>query len=124
VDNPQRATNLAELLERIRTLYEVTDSEIARRIGVSTSTVSTWKLGQRGNGRGPRADTLRLIAETFPEIPAAEVFSAAGRPVPGAVTKDAEQRLLDYIRELTAEQQAAFEAQLRVTVEHNRSSRS
>ncbi|MEU2111868.1 helix-turn-helix domain-containing protein [Streptomyces sp. NPDC019507] len=108
----------AQLLQRLKDDYPgLTDSEIARRVGVHVSTVNTWVHGKRT----PRPDALRAIAREFPKYTEAELFAAVGRRAPGPLSPDQEERLLQLFRELTAEQQAITETQMRALAEYNRS---
>lgn len=117
---PDQPADLAELIARIKDVYGVTETEIARRIGVSVSTVNTWANRRRGTGRGPNPDKLRRLAEQFPRFTVADIFAAAGRKAPGPLTPDAKQRVLDLFEQLTAEQQEFTETQMRALAERNR----
>jgi transcriptional regulator with XRE-family HTH domain len=108
--------DFAQILKRLKSEYDVTDSEVARRIGVSVSTVNTWVHRKRT----PRDDAIKALAEAFPSFSERDLFLAAGRKAPGRLAPDAEQRILDLIRGLTAEQQEMTEAQLRAWTELNR----
>lgn len=121
VETPaEQAPDLADLIRRIMDEHNVTRSGIAARIGSTTSTVSAWTLRKRGAGsRGPNPDKLRALAEAF-GIPEREVFAAAGRKVPGPLSPDKNERVLAVFAELTAEQQAAFEAQMKAVADLNR----
>ncbi|MFI5809299.1 XRE family transcriptional regulator [Streptomyces sp. NPDC051561] len=119
-----RTEDLAQLIARLKSEYDVNDSEIARRIGVSASAISTWVNRKRGTGRGPKPDSLRAMAREFPKFTETEIFAAAGRKVPGPLTPDAETRLLELFRGLTAEQQQIKEVEMRALNEHNRSALS
>ena len=110
--------DLAGLITSIKDKHNVTETEIARRIGVSPAAVNTWVHRKRGTGRGPNRETLRKLAQEF-AIDEEAVFAAAGRRSPGPVSPEAEQRLLELFKDLTAEQQATVEIQLRGLVEHN-----
>lgn len=114
-----RTEDLAQLIARLKSEYDVTETEIARRIGVSASAVNTWVNRKRGTGRGPKAESLRALAREFPKFTEDEIFAAAGRKVPGPLSPDAEERLLQLYRGLTAEQQAFTETQMRALAEHN-----
>lgn len=117
----ERTEDLAQLLARLKSEYDVNESEIARRIGVAPATVNAWVNRKRGTGRGPNREKLRALASAFPKFSEAEIFKAAGRKAPGPLSPDAQQRLLHLFGELTAEQQRAYEIQMRATVEDNRS---
>lgn len=108
--------DFAQLLQRIRSEYGVTDMEIGRRVGVSPSTVHTWTHRKRH----PRDEQIKAVAAAFPKFSEEELFAAAGRKTPGRLAPDAEERILKLIRGLTAEQQKMTEAQLRAWNELNR----
>lgn len=118
---PERVEDFAQLLVRLKDTYTVSDSEIARRIDVSPATVNAWVHRKRGGARGPARDILVAIARAFPKITEAEIFAAVGRKAPGPLSPDAEERVQELYRELTAEQQSIVETQLRALVEMNRS---
>lgn len=119
VETEERQENLAQLIKRLKDTYNVNESEIARRIGVAPATVNSWSLGVRGTKRGPNREKLRALAEAFPKFTEAEVFAAAGRKAPGPLSPDAEQRIAELYRQLTAEEQAIIETQMRALVERN-----
>ncbi|WP_432147896.1 helix-turn-helix domain-containing protein [Streptomyces sp. bgisy029] len=112
--------DLAQLLARLKDEYGVNDSAIATAIGVSVSTVNTWVHRKRQ----PRPDALRALAAAYPRFTEDEIFAAAGRKTPGPLAPEAEERLLELFRGLTAEQQELQEIQLRALNEHNRSALS
>ncbi|MET9923459.1 MULTISPECIES: helix-turn-helix domain-containing protein [unclassified Streptomyces] len=115
------AEDLAQLIARLKDTYGVSDSEIARRVGVAPATVNSWVHRKRGTGRGPRKDTLRALHREFPSFTEAEIFAAAGRATPGPLSTDARERILALIEELTEDQQEMTEVQIRALVERNRS---
>ena len=119
----QQGEDLAQLLTRVMAERDMTQSELARRAGVHVSTVNLWVRRKRGSGRGPNRETLARVAEAL-SIPARDVFAAAGRKTPGPLSPDAEQRLLEFFRELTAEQQRMLETTARALAEENRVSDS
>lgn len=112
--------DLAQLLARLKDDYGVNDSQIAAAVGVSVSTVNTWVHRKRS----PRPDAIRAIAAAYPKYTEDMLFAAAGRKTPGPLSPDAEQRLLELFRGLTAEQQEIKELELRALNEHNRSALS
>ena len=120
----QQPEDLAQLIARLKDTYGVSDSEIARRIGVAPATVNSWVLRKRGGTRGPNKDKLRALAREFPKFTEAEIFSAAGRATPGPLSPDARVRILALIEELTEDQQEMTEVQIRALVERNRSAHS
>ncbi|MFF3730445.1 XRE family transcriptional regulator [Streptomyces sp. NPDC002476] len=117
----QEPEDLAQLIARLKDTYDVTDSEIARRIGVAPATVNSWVHRKRGTGRGPNKDKLRALAAAFPKFTEAEIFAAAGRRAPGSLSPDARDRILALIDELTEDQQQITEIQIRALVDRNRS---
>lgn len=119
--DPPHPEDFAQLLQRLKADYGgLGDSEVARRIGVSVSTVNTWVHRKRK----PRPDAIRALAKAFPKFSEEEIFAAVGRQTPGPVSPEAEQRLLELFSELTEEQQELQELQIRAVVERNRSSAS
>ncbi|MGP3752166.1 helix-turn-helix domain-containing protein [Streptomyces sp. IBSNAI001] len=116
--------DLAQLILRLKDTYGVSDSEIARRIGVAAATVNSWVHRKRGTGRGPNKEKLRALAREFPKFTEAEIFAAAGRATPGPLSSDARERILALIEELTEDQQEMTEVQIRALVERNRLSSS
>lgn len=108
--------DFAQILKRIKSTYDVTDVEVARRAGVSPSAVHTWTHRKRQ----PRDEQIKAVAAAFPEFSEAELFAAAGRKTPGPLAPDAAERILELIRGLTAEQQKMTEAQLKAWNELNR----
>ncbi|MFG3349561.1 hypothetical protein ACGF1Z_31445 [Streptomyces sp. NPDC048018] len=119
-DPTPQPENLAQLIKRIEDTYGVSQSEIARRIGVAPATVNSWKLAKRGGTRGPNAEKLRAIAREFPKFSEERVFEAAKRLAPGPLDADAEQRLLDLFRGLTEEQQRAKLIEMRALNDANK----
>jgi hypothetical protein len=84
-------------------------------IGVHVSTVNNW-VHRKST---PRSDAIRVLAREFPEHTAEEIFAAAGHKAPGPITLDAERRLLQLFKGLTAQQQELLEIQIRGLVDHN-----
>ena len=118
--DPERTEDLAQLLARLKDTYNVNESEIARRIGVAPSTVNSWTNRTRGGKRGVRPETLRALAEAFPKFTEDEIFAAAGRETPGPLSTEAEARIIELYRGLTAEQQRAKEIEMRALNEMNK----
>jgi len=116
-----RVEDFAQLITRLMGTYNVSGSEIARRIHVSPATVNAWIHRKRGGTRGPAREILQALAREFPKFTEAEIFAAVGRKTPGPLSPDAEERVQALYRELTAEQQKQFETQMRAVVEMNRS---
>lgn len=101
----ERTESFAQLMARLMAEYNVNESQIARALGLNTGTVYTWTSGKRGGKRGPRPATLRALHEAYPKFSEAEINAAVGRAAPGPMDPDAEQRVLELYRGLTAEQQ-------------------
>ncbi|WP_330339356.1 helix-turn-helix domain-containing protein [Streptomyces sp. NBC_00557] len=120
MDKPERTEDLAQLLARLKDTYRVSDSEIARRIGVAPATVNSWVHRKRGGGRGPKREALQALAREFPKFTEEEIFRAAGRQSPGPLSAEAEARILELWRGLTEDQQRAKEVELRALNEMNR----
>ncbi|WP_369183294.1 helix-turn-helix transcriptional regulator [Streptomyces sp. Y1] len=99
---------LAQLIRRVQDARpELTQTEIARRAGVSVSAVNTWANG----GRTPSRKSCDKLADALGE-PRERVFAAANRRTPGRLSQDAEERILELYRRLTAEEQRIVERQL------------
>jgi transcriptional regulator with XRE-family HTH domain len=111
--------DFAQLIVRIQDTHSVSQSEIARRLGITASAVSAWVTHKRGGGRGPSTATLHKLAAAF-GIPEREVFDAARRTAPGPVSADVEARILGYFAELATEQQEIILIQVQALAEHNR----
>lgn len=120
VENTERTENLAQLIKAIRGEYDVSESEIARRIGAAPATVNSWTHGKRGGKRGPNLEKLRALHAAFPKFSEERIFAAARREAPGPLDGDAEQRLLDLFRGLTEEQQRAKLIEMRALNESNK----
>lgn len=120
VADQERTEDLAQLLARLKDVYNVNESEIARRIGVAPSTVNSWKNRTRGGKRGVRPETLRALAAAFPKFTEDEIFAAAGRETPGPLSPESEARILELYRGLTEEQQRMKEVEMRALNEMNK----
>lgn len=111
--------DLSTLIRRVQDQRpHLTQSAIARQLGVSPATVNTWVTRKRGTGRGPNRETLTKLAGVL-GLPDSVVFAAAGRKTPGPVTPDQGQRILQIFRELTIEQQQIIEIQMNALRDHN-----
>lgn len=96
-------------------------STLARRSGLSTSTLHSWKSGDRATGsRGPSPDKLRQLAAGA-GLPVAEVFEAAGRHVPAAIDDEEERRFLHLFRTLTTSDRRIVEATMQAMRERQKS---
>ncbi|MFD7410117.1 helix-turn-helix transcriptional regulator [Kitasatospora purpeofusca] len=99
---------LPQLIRRVQDdRPDLTQTEIARRAGVSVSAVNTWATGSRV----PSRKSCEKLADALGE-PRERVFAAANRRTPGPLAPDAEERLLELYRRLTAEEQRIVQRQL------------
>ncbi|MEU2180274.1 helix-turn-helix domain-containing protein [Streptomyces thermolilacinus] len=115
-DTPHAAEDFAQILRRLKDEYGgLSDSEIARAVGVSPAAVGTWVHRKRT----PRPEAIRALAKAYPKFSEAELFAAAGRKAPGPLSPDREQRILELIRKLTPEQQEITEIQLKALSDSN-----
>lgn len=117
----ERIEDLAQLLARLKSEYDVTDTEIAARIGTGVSTVNSWIHRKRGTGRGPNPDKLRALAREFPKFTEDEIFRASGRAAPGPLDHNKEAEALEYFRSLTEQQQRDQLVQMKALGEANKS---
>lgn len=109
--------DFAQALAALKAEYQVSDSDIARAIGVSSAAVGTWVHRQKK----PRRASVVALAQAYPKFTEERLFAALGRERPGPLSKDAEDRLLELFRELTEEQQEMKEIEMRALAERNRS---
>ncbi|WP_176954002.1 helix-turn-helix domain-containing protein [Streptomyces indicus] len=113
--------DLAELIERVMREKDWTLSTLARRSGISTSTLHSWKSGDRATGsRGPSPALLRKFADGA-GLTVAEVFEAAGRHVPAAMDDETERRFLHMLRALSDDDRKVVEATMQAMAERQRS---
>jgi transcriptional regulator with XRE-family HTH domain len=108
--------DFAQALAALKAEYQVSDSDIARAIGVSSAAVGTWVHRQKK----PRRASVVAIAAAYPKFTEERLFAALGRERPGPLSDDDESYLLDLFRELTAEQQEMKKIEMRALVERNR----
>lgn len=96
--------------------YGVNGSDVARAIGGSPSTVSTWANGKKV----PRDEMIRRVAEAYPRYSVQRLTAAAGRKAPAPLSPDARDRLLHVFDQLTKEQQEMLEIQAKALADSNR----
>lgn len=116
----ERTEDLAQLLARLMIEYDVSASEIGRRIGVAASTVSSWKNRTRAGKRGIHPESIDALAREFPKFTRDEIATAAGRETPGPLDADADARILRLYHGLTAEQRRMKEIEMLALNEANR----
>lgn len=118
-DPQERTEDLAQLLARLKAEHDLSDTAIARRIGVAPATVNAWVHRKRGTGRGPAQKNLEALAREF-NLNRDAVFRAASRTSPGPMDPEGEARILELYRGLTADQRRAKEVEMRALNEMNR----
>lgn len=118
-DPQERTEDLAQLLARLKAERNLSDTAIARRIGVAPATVNAWVHRKRGTGRGPAQKNLEALAREF-NLDRDAVFRAADRTSPGPLDAEAEARVLELYRALTEEQRRMKEIEMRALGEMNR----
>ncbi|GAA3718668.1 helix-turn-helix domain-containing protein [Streptomyces tremellae] len=116
--------DFAQLLTRLKQDYKVSESEIARRIGVSSATVNHWVHRKRGYGRGPQRTSLVTLSKEFPRFSLDKIYASLGRPVPGTVSRDKEAEVLTVYADLTEVQQEFTLIQMRALRESNLNKRT
>lgn len=113
--------DLAALIDRVMRQKDWTLSTLSRRSGISTSTIHSWKSGDRATGsRGPSPALLRKFAEGA-GLTVAEVFEAAGRSVPAVMDDESERRFLHLFRSLDAADRRVIEATMQAMSERQKS---
>lgn len=114
--------DLKNLIERVMDEKDWTLSTLARRSGLSTSTLHSWKAGDRGTGtRGPSPDKLRQLADGA-GLPVAQVFEAAGRHVPAPMDDEDERRFLHLLRSLDGADRTVIKATMEAMAERRSAS--
>lgn len=117
----RQAEGMAALLKRVMAQTGMTQSEIAERSEIPLATVNAWITGRRSPGKGPKAATmLRRLADVLPGVTVKDVFEAAGRTVPGPVTPEGQQLILDLYRTLSPGRQKLAEQMLRALAAEER----
>lgn len=121
-ENPagEAAETFAQVLALLKDTYNVSDSEIARRLSahgvqVSIAAVNTWVHGKRV----PRAATVRALAALFPKFPAETLLRAAGRRAPAPLSADDREEVLEVLDRLTEEQRRITLIQARALADSN-----
>ncbi|MDX3639309.1 XRE family transcriptional regulator [Streptomyces sp. MB09-02B] len=109
--------DFAQALAALKDEYQVSDSDIARAIGVSSAAVGTWVHRQKK----PRRASVVALAKAYPKFTEERLFAALGRERPGPLSKSREERLFALFAELTAEQQEMKEIEMRALAERNQS---
>lgn len=113
--------DLGALIERVMDEKGWTMSTLARRSGLSTSTLHSWKSGDRATGsRGPNPEKLRQLANGA-GLTVAEVFEAAGRHVPAPIDDESERRFLHMYRAISGEDRRVVEATMQAMMERQKS---
>lgn len=115
-ENDTPIEDFAQALAALKAEYKVSDSDIARAIGVSSAAVGTWVHRQKK----PRRASVVALAAAYPKFTEERLFAALGRERPGPLSNDDEGYFLELIRGLTAEQQEMKKIEMRALVERNR----
>ncbi|MFD7096575.1 hypothetical protein [Streptomyces xanthophaeus] len=118
-DGQTTADDLAQLIKRIKDVYGVNESEIARAIGAAPATINSWVNRTRGGTRGPRAALLEKLHTAYPKFSREEIFAAASRQVPGELSQSDEAELFELFGGLTAEQQKLTKIQMKAWIAAN-----
>lgn len=112
---------LGALIQRRMDEKGWTITEIARRSNLSVSTVHAWARGIRASGsRGPNPDKLRQLAKGM-QLTVAEVFEAAGRHVPEAMTEGDQRRFMHLYAALSEADQKVIEATMEAMIARDQS---
>lgn len=111
--------DLAQLLQRVTAEKGLTQLEISRRSGIARSTINAWATRSRATGRGPSRAKLEALAAATGE-PKDVVFAAADRKTPGYLSPNQEERLLEFFRELTEDQQGDKLGEIEYLAKRNR----
>lgn len=117
VENPQPAATsetLAQVLAEIKDEHGLTETEIARRIGLHVSTVNNWANGKAA----PRQLALVKLADEFPKYKR-RLFAAAGKRAPAPLAPDRREAVLGIFDRLTEEQQNLLLIQASAVAESN-----
>lgn len=103
-----------QVLVALKGEYDVSDSEISRRLGTHHSTVSNWANGDAL----PRQKALMGLAELFPKYKA-RLYAAAKKRVPAPLPPDRKDAVLEVFDRLTEEQQKMALIQLNAVADSN-----
>jgi transcriptional regulator with XRE-family HTH domain len=104
---------LPALIERVLTERDWSLSQLARRCDLPTSTLHSWKSGDRANGsRGPSPESLKKLADGA-GLTLAEVFDAAGRRVDDPTVDTEERRFLRLFHSISPADRYVIEATMR-----------
>ncbi|MBZ3909385.1 hypothetical protein [Streptomyces acidiscabies] len=110
----------AEALAALKAEYDVSDSEIARRLEkqglkLSAAAVNHWSLGKRV----PRSDAIRALSAAFPKFSELRLFAATGKRPPAPLSPDRREAMLKEMDRLTEEQQKMLLIQARALGDSN-----
>ncbi|MYU22897.1 helix-turn-helix domain-containing protein [Streptomyces sp. SID8352] len=116
VEADPNAETFAQVLAELMVHYNASQSDVARAIEASPSTVSTWINGRKV----PRDEAIRRLAQAFPQYSLTRLTAAAGRRAPAPLGPDAKARLLSVFDRLTQEQQEMLEIQAKALADSNK----
>ncbi|MFJ6905568.1 helix-turn-helix domain-containing protein [Streptomyces griseoluteus] len=112
---PPADETFAQVLAALKDQYQVSDSEVARRIGSHVSTVNNWAHGKAS----PRPAAIRALAREFPAFTEARLFAAIGKRAPAPLSADRRAAVLAVFDRLTDEQQELLLIQASAVAERN-----
>ncbi|MEU3162239.1 helix-turn-helix domain-containing protein [Streptomyces griseoincarnatus] len=112
---PPAGETFAQVLRELKDDYDVSDSEIARRIDAHVSTVNNWAHGKAN----PRPAAIRRLAAEFPRFTEERLFAAIGKRAPAPLSRDKRNEVLEVFDRLTVEQQEMLLIQASAVAESN-----
>lgn len=93
--------SIGSTLRQLRESRQLTQAELARKVGVSTQTVSAWEL----DNKTPRLGKLKALAEFF-EVEVATIIAGTDKNETmmtylfGTLTEDEQRLAIDYLHYL------------------------
>ncbi|WP_042170196.1 helix-turn-helix transcriptional regulator [Streptomyces sp. NBRC 110035] len=112
---PAGGETFAQALRALKDDYNVSESEIARRIDAHVSTVNNWAHGKAN----PRAAAIRRLAVEFPRFTEERLFASIGKRAPTPLSRDKRAEALEVLDRLTEEQQEMLLIQARAVADAN-----
>lgn len=99
-------------IKQLRKKYHITQTELARKIGVSASTIAMYEIGERE----PSIDTLDKLCHVFNTDMDTLVGRAKKTPPEEPKLSEGEERLIQLFRQMPPEMKALYEDTLRATL--------
>ncbi|MFI8254127.1 transcriptional regulator [Streptomyces filamentosus] len=110
-EDPAEGEDLAALLVPLLKEARRSQKELATATGIKYPTLNSWLNRTRGTSQIAEGE-VRAIARVMREwgisITPRQIFEAVGRPIPGPVDTEREQRLLEIYRSLPTDSQRAL----------------